>query len=549
MTCFYGVMLQQILQTTTPKEAASVSEPAKNQDKTTKSLFAKLMAILNMNTKAQQTAPTTSGNKQQGLVMAGVHTNKEAKRTFNGLNFHKITDSNAEIKAASTDGEKETKGEDITLLPVAIPSTEFSETRVTSGSGKTMINQPEDNSDVSNNPLTKTAKIKVQAEQNLSEIKSDMIKQEGQIDVRKEIAQSPGINRDTEISSKLNAMQAIPKAEVKISGETQATTLTRPTTNQAKVTRSGATAPSSTMIMPEPEAPEKPLIQTATEAKSTTGQKQIITSAKYQTDEASFIRSASPDQLSPTAPQSIIKTPKIISGAYQVMASAENLNVGKTTRSKYTPSHKLHIPSAELKRAAVLQQIAPTPVFGEGEVLAGNSGLNSGGRLADPGNSLNFNISGLEPTSTAVAQNKGGASISGPSSGPWSVAVAMQEIGHAAAQGRFRLKLALEPAHLGKVQVFLESDVNKQLQVHLILEQASSRQALEQQLPSLRQALANHGLSMGNFSMSSQQDNSQHQFFQEYNTPATNPASVLIQSTAGTEQKSGASNGHISIHI
>ncbi|MFQ5355112.1 MAG: flagellar hook-length control protein FliK [Mariprofundaceae bacterium] len=542
-------MLQQILQTTTPKEAASVSESAKNQDKTTKSLFAKLMAILNMNTKAQQTAPTTSGNKQQGLVMAGVHTNKEAKRTFNGLNFHKITDSNAEIKAASTDGEKETKGEDITLLPVAIPSTEFSETRVTSGSGKTMINQPEDNSDVSNNPLTKTAKIKVQAEQNLSEIKSDMIKHEGQIDVRKEIAQSPGINRDTEISSKLNAMQAIPKAEVKISGETQATTLTRPTTNQAKVTRSGATAPSSTMIMPEPEAPEKPLIQTATEAKSTTGQKQIITSAKYQTDEASFIRSASPDQLSPTAPQSIIKTPKIISGAYQVMASAENLNVGKTTRSKYTPSHKLHIPSAELKRAAVLQQIAPTPVFGEGEVLAGNSGLNSGGRLADPGNSLNFNISGLEPTSTAVAQNKGGASISGPSSGPWSVAVAMQEIGHAAAQGRFRLKLALEPAHLGKVQVFLESDVNKQLQVHLILEQASSRQALEQQLPSLRQALANHGLSMGNFSMSSQQDNSQHQFFQEYNTPATNPASVLIQSTAGTEQKSGASNGHISIHI
>lgn len=88
-------------------------------------------------------------------------------------------------------------------------------------------------------------------------------------------------------------------------------------------------------------------------------------------------------------------------------------------------------------------------------------------------------------------------------SGPWSVAAAMQQIGHAAAQGKFQLELTLTPEHLGKVQVFLDSDANKQIQIHLVVDQAASRQSIEQHLPALRQALADQGLNMDSFSMGS----------------------------------------------
>jgi len=91
------------------------------------------------------------------------------------------------------------------------------------------------------------------------------------------------------------------------------------------------------------------------------------------------------------------------------------------------------------------------------------------------------------------------------SSGPWSIPAAMQEVGRAAAQGRFHLELKLEPAHLGKIQVFLESDASKQIQVHLVVDQSASRQIIEQQLPHLRQILAQNGLNMGSFSMASHQ--------------------------------------------
>ncbi len=86
---------------------------------------------------------------------------------------------------------------------------------------------------------------------------------------------------------------------------------------------------------------------------------------------------------------------------------------------------------------------------------------------------------------------------------------AMLEISKAAKDGTVKLELMLEPATLGKIQVSLQTDAQKQIQVHLIVDQQASRQVLEQQLPQLRQALADQGLNLSGFTMdmNSQQQN------------------------------------------
>jgi flagellar hook-length control protein FliK len=86
---------------------------------------------------------------------------------------------------------------------------------------------------------------------------------------------------------------------------------------------------------------------------------------------------------------------------------------------------------------------------------------------------------------------------------------AMLEISKAANNGSMKLELMLEPATLGKIQVSIQTDAQKQIQVHLMVDQQTSRQVLEQQLPQLRQALADQGLNLSGFTMdmNSQQQN------------------------------------------
>lgn len=87
---------------------------------------------------------------------------------------------------------------------------------------------------------------------------------------------------------------------------------------------------------------------------------------------------------------------------------------------------------------------------------------------------------------------------------------AMLEISKAAKDGAMKLDMMLEPATLGKIQVTLQVDAQKQIQVHMVVDQQTSRQVLEQQMPQLRQALADQGLSLSGFTMdmNSQQQNS-----------------------------------------
>ncbi|MDQ6953530.1 MAG: flagellar hook-length control protein FliK, partial [Mariprofundaceae bacterium] len=78
---------------------------------------------------------------------------------------------------------------------------------------------------------------------------------------------------------------------------------------------------------------------------------------------------------------------------------------------------------------------------------------------------------------------------------------AMSEVARAAKEGMKKLELQLEPASLGKIQVTLQMDAAKQLQVHMVIDQSASKQMLEQQLPQLRQALADQGLNLSGFTM------------------------------------------------
>jgi len=80
----------------------------------------------------------------------------------------------------------------------------------------------------------------------------------------------------------------------------------------------------------------------------------------------------------------------------------------------------------------------------------------------------------------------------------------MNHIAQSASKGKTRLDIQLEPANLGKIQISLQSDAAKQLQVHIIVDQGATRAALEQQLPQLKSALAQQGFDLSGFSMGSQ---------------------------------------------
>jgi len=138
-----------------------------------------------------------------------------------------------------------------------------------------------------------------------------------------------------------------------------------------------------------------------------------------------------------------------------------------------------------------------------------DSGSNSGS--SDQGNQNTNNLSGLladakSSSSTSSTQaNFHSYLTSKTTTPPMSIYDSMNHIAHAAKNGQTRLEIQLDPAHLGKIQISLQSDAaTKQLQVHMIVDQGSTRAALEQQLPQLKTALTQQGFDLSGFSMGSQ---------------------------------------------
>jgi len=133
---------------------------------------------------------------------------------------------------------------------------------------------------------------------------------------------------------------------------------------------------------------------------------------------------------------------------------------------------------------------------------------------------------------------------------------AMQSIAQSAAGGTTKLELQLEPAHLGKIHVTLQSDASKQLQMHLTVEHAATRQVIEQHLPQLRAALEQQGLSLDNFSLhtGSQQQHQQQQQQQafEFATRTGKGGSDYAPDSGpqiATATASASASSRLSIHI
>lgn len=129
---------------------------------------------------------------------------------------------------------------------------------------------------------------------------------------------------------------------------------------------------------------------------------------------------------------------------------------------------------------------------------------------------------------------------------------AMLEIVRSAKDGSTKLELQLEPAHLGKVHVTILMDAAKQIQVAIAVDQAASRQALEQHLPQLRLMLAQQGLDLGSFSMQMNQQQHQEQAsssFAQGNIDSHDDVSLPNNPTPTTTRTgvNFASDGHLSM--
>jgi len=130
----------------------------------------------------------------------------------------------------------------------------------------------------------------------------------------------------------------------------------------------------------------------------------------------------------------------------------------------------------------------------------------------------------------------------------------MLEIVKSAKTGSTSLELQLEPANLGKVQVSIQIDASKQIQVAFTVDQAASRQALEQQMPQLRLALAQQGLDLGGFSMQmNQQGGQQGQSESSAHLASTESAEQNLKTSENNQENQTrigvnlATHGHLNI--
>ncbi len=103
-------------------------------------------------------------------------------------------------------------------------------------------------------------------------------------------------------------------------------------------------------------------------------------------------------------------------------------------------------------------------------------------------------------TSASAASTTGPAAGAAQSSAPMPLHEAIRHIAHSAKQGKTRLDIQLEPAHLGRIHISLTTDASRHIQIHLIADQSATRHMIEQQLPLLRHALAEQGLDLSGFS-------------------------------------------------
>jgi len=144
--------------------------------------------------------------------------------------------------------------------------------------------------------------------------------------------------------------------------------------------------------------------------------------------------------------------------------------------------------------------------------------------------------------------------LTGKTAPTMSVFDSMKHIAQSASNGQTKLEIQLDPANLGKIQITLQTDAAKQLQVHMVVDQSATRASIEQQLPILRNALAQQGFDLSGFSMDSngqQGASAENQHRGSGNNSAGSADnSTTLTSNHASEQPSGrTADGGLSIHV
>ena len=175
-------------------------------------------------------------------------------------------------------------------------------------------------------------------------------------------------------------------------------------------------------------------------------------------------------------------------------------------------AHLQHAKAAQAQQSQQVQQLNSTAVAASGgqislsETSLGDSGSqfsdNRGGQGTQSSSAMLGDVKSTGSSSSATANFQ--SYLTGKATPVLSVFDSMNHIAQSAKNGQTRLEIQLDPANLGKIQISLQSDASKQLQVHMIVDQSMTRTALEQQLPQLRSALAQQGFDLSGFSMGSQ---------------------------------------------
>jgi len=231
------------------------------------------------------------------------------------------------------------------------------------------------------------------------------------------------------------------------------------------------------------------------------------------------------------------ETANVLAGAQQQQAKPVQLQQGQNTA----------VTSASATATAV-------QTSGSDASLA-----DSGSGSSDKGGQDARNLSALSGDakssgSTTSANSNFQSYMTGKATPTMSVFDSMKHIAQSAANGQTKLEIQLDPVNLGKIQITLQTDAAKQLQVHMVVDQNATRTSIEQQLPLLRNALAQQGFDLSGFSMGSngQQgtsaDNSGHSGSGNNTNSGDNV--TASNSTNISEQPSGrTADGGLSIRV
>lgn len=143
--------------------------------------------------------------------------------------------------------------------------------------------------------------------------------------------------------------------------------------------------------------------------------------------------------------------------------------------------------------------------------------------------------------------------------GPMQIIDAVRQIALSASQGHARLDLQLEPEHLGKLYVSLQTDAARQLIVHITAEQSTSLHVIQQHLPQLRAALESQGMNPGAFSLSAgmngegqMSDHSEQRFDQAQSSRrgiATGGSAMGAEHSVEGSSPTRTPAGRLSIHV